>query len=104
MFILCQGGCNHDITPVLKLIIASMKLISRIGPVILFIIALYHIISLIIYKVKKKKAKVNHLKRAISSVIVGIVVFVVFIAGAMIIDQVIPYEYDDQAQCWCNDK
>ena len=104
MFILCQGGCNHDITPVLKLIIASMKLISRLGPVILFIIALYHIISLIIYKAKKKKSKVNHLKRAISSVIVGIVVFAAFALGGMIVEKLIPYEYDQWNDCWCNDK
>ena len=103
MFILCQGGCN-DISPVLKVITSLIKLISIVGPAILLIIAIYHVISLIIYKVKKKKAKVNHLKRAISSLIVVVVLFVVFTSGGMILEKIIPYDYDDQAQCWCNDK
>jgi L-asparagine transporter-like permease len=104
MFILCQGGCNNDITPVLRFVKNMVNLIKIIGPAILLIIAAYHIISLIIYKAKKKKSKVNHLKRAISSVVVGIVVFAAFALGSVVLDKVIPYEYDKDAQCWCNDK
>ena len=102
MNILCIGGCDNDLTPLLKLIKNVFHLIKILGPIILLIVAVIFLIRWATNKSKKDKPKKNYLKKAISTFIIAVVVFAGFSLGEYVLFKILPYDYDTKAQCWCS--
>lgn len=99
MNILCVGGCNNDITPVLSLIRNLLNFGRITISAILLIIAVVFLVKCLLDKTKKAKEK--HFKKAGLFLLISLGVFLVFTTGLVIFGIATSDNYDDKAQCWC---
>ncbi len=96
--ILCQGGCNNDITPVISLLKNIFNLIRFFGTTILLFAGLY---NLIIQLVSKKKRSKERKKRGLIEIMMALIIFLTITLGNVIYGTITKDKWDNDAQCWC---
>lgn len=97
--LMCAGGCNNDISPLISVIRNILTIIQRLSVIGILLYLLYVIIM---FLSKKKKMTGKELgKKIVKYLIIAIVIYFVIAIILALIGIFIDSSYDPWVNCWC---